>query len=118
MGQIKEKNGQANQAITYYQQVSPSVEEYPEAMYSIGSIYAKAGQTDNEIKVYEPLIESSPKVNPYRIAALGRLAELYISQGKAKQAFAVYQDVMKNSADQTALANAKTRVDELQKVLE
>lgn len=116
--QVKEKNGAAQEAIKLYEQVDPSADEYGEAIYAIGAIYAKAEQTDQEIKTYEKLLNATPKDNPYRVAALSRLAELYISKGQARKAFDVYNDVAKNATDQTALANAKTRLEELQKVLE
>ncbi|MCB4757438.1 MAG: tetratricopeptide repeat protein [Elusimicrobia bacterium] len=117
VAQIKERNGEAAEAIKYYEQISPTVEEYPEALYAVGSIYYQAGQSEMEMKAYQKLLNFNPKSDSYRIAAISRLAELYISQGKAKEAFEIYSDVAKNAADQTALANAKTRLEELQKVL-
>jgi TolA-binding protein len=118
IAQIKEKNGVAAEAIQYYEQISPSEEEYAEALYAVGNIYARASQTEQEVKTYEKLNNFNPKDNAYRIAALSRLAELYISQGQAQKAMAVYKDVEANAKDETALANAKSRLEELQKVLE
>jgi tetratricopeptide (TPR) repeat protein len=118
MGQMKEKGGQMAEAIKFYDQVPQSAAEYQEAQYSIASLYSKAGQTDNEMKVYDKMLNAGPKENPFRISGISRLAEIYISQGKAKQALGIYQEVVKNATDQNALANAKTRVEELQKVLQ
>ena len=118
MGQMKEKNGQAAEAIKFYEQVPAGAPEYFEAMYSIGSIHARSGQVDKEAAVYEKVLAAGPKDNAHRISSIGRLAEIYISQGKAKQALAVYQDVEKNATDQSALSNAKTRIEELNKVLQ
>lgn len=118
MAQIQERNGEGQAAIRYYEQVDPSTEQFSEAMYSAGVVYAKAGQTELEMTAYEKLLPVNPKNDPYRIAGISRLAELYISQGNAKKALSIYSDVAANSQDQTALANAKTRLEELQKVLE
>jgi TolA-binding protein len=118
VAQGKEKSGDAAEAIKFYNQIDPSQEEFAEAMYSLGGIYAKVGQVAEETKTYERLTGFSPKDNPYRIAGLSRLAELYISAGDAKKAMTVYRDVAANAKDDTALANAKSRLDELQKVLE
>jgi tetratricopeptide (TPR) repeat protein len=115
--QIKEKSGNAAEAIKYYEQVDPSVPEYSAAIYSIGNIHAQAGQSDMEIKAYEKLISVSKKDDPYRLAGLSRMAELYIAQGNAKKAMELYSDVAKNATDQETLTNAKSRLDELQKVL-
>lgn len=118
LGQIKERQALAQDAINYYEQVGPSAEQFGQAVYFTGNVYAQAGQTDNEIRAYEKLLNMAKKDDPYRIAALSRLAELYISQGNAKKAMAVYTDVATHATDETALANAKTRIQELQKVLE
>jgi len=118
LAQMKERAGDGAAAMTYYNQVDSGQEEFGEAMYSLGAIYSKAGQTDAEMKAYERLIGFSPKDNPYRIAGLSRLAELHIAAGNAKKALAMYKDVAENSKDETSLANAKTRLEELQKVLE
>lgn len=116
-GQIKEKAGNAAEAIKYYEQVDPSVPEYAAAIYSIGNIHAQAGQSEQEIKAYEKLLSVSKKDDPYRLAGISRMAELYIAQGNAKKALELYSDVAKNASDEETLANAKTRLDELQKVL-
>ena len=117
VAQMKEKNGDAPEAIKYYNKVDGNQEEFGEAMYSLGQIYSRAGQTPLETQAYERLSDFSPKDNPYRIAALSRLAELYISAGNAKKATAVYKDVAANAKDDQALANAKSRLAELEKVL-
>jgi TolA-binding protein len=113
----KDKNGASAEAITYYMQVDPSVPEYAESLYNVGGIYSKSGQPDKEMETYQKLMGFNPKDNDYRIAALGRLAEMYISQGQAQKALSIYTDVAQNAKDQVALSNAKTRIDELQKVL-
>jgi len=118
LAQIKEQNGEANEAIQFYNQVELSAEEFGQAMHAVGNIYARSGQMEKEIQAYERLLSFSVKADPYRISAISRLAELYISQGKAKKALDVYQDVAKNATDQTALANAKMRLEELTKVLQ
>jgi len=117
IAQIKEKNGVPAEAIAYYEQIPSTEEEYGEGIYAIGSIYARSGEADKETKTYEKVLSMTPKDNVYRIAALGRLAELYISKGQAQKALAVYQDVAANATDETALTNAKTRLEELQKVI-
>lgn len=118
MGQMKEKDGRAQEAIKFYSQIAPGTEAYQEAQYQIASLYARAGQTENEVPIYQKMLAGEPKNNPYRISGISRYAEILISQGKAKQALEIYQDVAKNSTDQSALANAKSRIDELQKVLQ
>ena len=118
IAQIKERNGKGDEAVKYYEQVSPSLEEFNEAMYNLANVYSQSGQAAQEASTYERLLNSAPKDNGYRIAGISRLAELYIAQGKAKQAMDVYTDVAKNATDQTALSNAKTRLEELRKVLE
>lgn len=118
VGQMKEKNGQAAEAIKYYEQISPGVEGYTQATYNIGNIYAQAGQDDQEMATYEKLIGFAKKDDPYRIAAMSRLAELYIGKGNANKALALYNDVVSNSKDEQYLANAKTRIEEIKKVLE
>lgn len=116
-GQIKEKSGNTAEAIKYYEQVDPSAAEYPAAIYAIGNIHAQSGQSEQEMKVYEKLINVAKKDDAYRLAGLSRMAELYIAQGNAKKALELYTDVAKNAADEETLANAKSRLDELQKVL-
>ena len=98
--------------------MEPGQDEFPEAMYSLGAIYSRAGQNQPEIQAYERLTDVTPKDNPYRISGLSRQAELYIAAGDAKKAAAIYRDVAANAKDETALANAKSRLEELQKVLE
>jgi tetratricopeptide (TPR) repeat protein len=117
LAQIKEQNGVAADAIAYYQKVDPSRPEYSQAMYGVGNLYNKAGQSDQERGAYEKLQNFQPKDDAYRIAALARLAEIYISQGQAQKALSTYKDVAANAKDATALANAKSRIEELQKVL-
>ncbi|OVE78255.1 hypothetical protein BVX98_00875 [bacterium F11] len=117
LAQMKEGSGQAAQAISYYEKIPLTATQFPEARYSLGVIYSRTGQMEKEIQAYEKLLGVGPKDNPYRISAISRLAELYISQGKVHKALAVYKDVAKNATDSTALANAKTRLEELQKVL-
>ncbi len=46
------------------------------------------------------------------------MAELYIQDQKPQQALSIYQDVAANAKDQQSLDNAKTRIEELQKVLQ
>ena len=117
MGEMKEQSGQAMEAIKYYEQVPASAEEFYQAHYQAGVIYGRAGMTDKETQTYEKLLNVPGKDNPYRISAISHLAEIYISQGKAKKALNVYQDVAKNATDDTALNNANSRIEELQKVL-
>ncbi len=117
LAQIKEKNGLAADAIAFYQKVDPSQKEYAQAIYGMGNLYSQAGQSDQEMASYEKLLNSQPKDDPYRIAAISRLAELYIGQGQAQKALSTYKDVAANAKDETALANAKSRIEELQKVL-
>lgn len=117
LAQIKEQNGVAAEAINFYQQIPADQEEYAQAQYSIGNIYSKVSQSDQEMATYERLLGFNPKDNAYRIAAVSRLAELYIAQGQAQKALSAYQDVAVNAKDETALANAKSRIEELNKVL-
>jgi hypothetical protein len=51
------------------------------------------------------------------MAGLSRLAELYIAAGQAQKALDTYKDVAANSKDEATLANAKSRIEDLQKVL-
>ncbi len=118
LAQMKERAGDGAAAISYYNRVDAGQEEFGEAMYSLGQVYSRAGQTDQETKSYERLVGFNPKDNSYRIAALSRLAELYIAAGNAQKAMTLYTDVAANAKDQTALANAKSRIEELQKVLD
>lgn len=117
LAQIKEQNGVASEAIGYYQRVEPSQPEFAQAMYGVGNLYSRAGQSDQEAGAYEKLLNFQPKDDAYRIAALSRLAELYIAQGQAQKALSTYKDVAENAKDETALSNAKSRIEELQKVL-
>ena len=115
---MKERSGDALGAVKFYDQVKPGMAEFAEARYGLGSIYAQAGQVELEVRAYEPLLQHGEKDDPFRISAISRLAELYISQGKAKKAMTVYQDVAKNAQDETALANARLRLNELKKVFD
>ena len=118
LAQVREREGKALEAIDLYEKVSSGVPEYAQAMYAVGEIYSRAGQVELEVKAYERLMSFQPADDPFRIAALGRLAELYISQGLAQKAVTVYEDVARNSGDQTALANAQARLEELKRVLD
>ena len=117
IGQMKETAGAASDAITYYQQVDPSQDEFAQAQYSLGNVYDKAGQTPQEIAAFEKLQSFHVKDDPYRMASLSRLAELYIAAGQAQKAMDAYKDVAANSKDDATLTNAKSRIEELQKVL-
>ncbi len=117
IAQIKEQNGLAAEAIAHYQKVDASQPEFGQAIYGIGNLYSRAGQADQEAAAYEKLFNFSPKDDVYRVAGLARLAELYIAQGQAQKALSTYKDVAANAKDATALDNAKTRIEELQKVL-
>ncbi|MFN0117714.1 MAG: tetratricopeptide repeat protein [Elusimicrobiota bacterium] len=118
IGQMKEKNGLAAEAIKYYEQVPVNHPQYAEAVYSVASIYSKSGQVDLEQKSYEKLLSVDPKNDPYRIAGISRLAEIYIGLGQAQKALDTYGDVVINASDETALSNAKSRVEELKRVLQ
>lgn len=118
VAQAKEKNGDAVGAIKNYNEVSPAAAEFSEAMYALANIYAQVGQEDSEIQTYEKLVGLPSKDDPYRIAGLSRLAELYIGKGNVQRALAVYTDVASNTKDEASLANAQSRLEELKKVLE
>lgn len=104
MGQLLEKAAREAQAAKAYRRTPKNLPEYPEAVFGAGRASRTINDTEAEREAYEDLRANAPKNDPYRIAGLLQLAEIYLTQNKTAQAVEVYKDVAQNGDEQSAAA--------------
>jgi TolA-binding protein len=114
MGVLLEKAGRDKDAAEVYMGVPGHLPERAEALVGAGRSYRKLNDTQGERQAYEALLEIPAEADPYRIAGLLQLAEIYMTQNQAAKAQAVYQDVARNAKDQESAALAQERMKMLQ----
>ena len=99
LGQFLEKVGQESRALETYRRVPPKRPEHPQALYLLAQLHKSLSEPVGEKNAYEQLIKVSAKSDPYRIAGLLALADIYLVANDAAGALSVYSDVEKNAAD-------------------
>lgn len=114
MASMMEKAGDFERAGASYEAIPSNRGEYPEALFSAGRCYKAAGLTDKEAAVYQRLGQIPAKNDPFRIAGLLQLAEIYLTQSALDKALVVYQDVAQNAADAQSANLAKDRISTIQ----
>jgi TolA-binding protein len=114
IGQLYEKFGQDAKAAEAYRAVPGGLTERPEAIFSAGRVYRKLNQVDQEAQMYQVLQGMSAKSDPFRIAGLLQLAEIYLERADFAAAAAVYRDVAQNAQDDQSLTLAQERLKALE----
>ena len=112
-GLVDQKIGQDKDAASLFLKVPPGSPEYPEALYSAGMSFERLQDGVNETAVMERLKGIQPVDNPYRIAGVLKLAEIYEGAAEKGKALALYQDAAAHAKDQAALSLAQKKVQEL-----
>jgi TolA-binding protein len=117
LGDLHERAGRAKEAIAEYQAaiaMKPDPALTGELQYRIGSCRETLGDPDGAVRAFRGAVAASPKGHAYRLSSLARLAALYESSERFKDAVAAYQELIKGSDDAELVAAAKERVDQLQ----
>ena len=94
---MQQKIGQDKAAAELFLQVSPAAAEYSEAVYSAGMCYERLQDGVNEAKTMERLQGVNPPDNPYRIAGILKLAEIYEGAGEKAKALALLRFNLRQS---------------------
>jgi TolA-binding protein len=114
IAEISRNNGDYRQAIEFYQMVEPTREitKY-EIKYRVGDCYECLGETAEAINVYQTLQELPVKSDPFRLAGLLRLAEIYEKQGRNDAAIAIYTEIDNSTEDVKWKDLAEIKLEEL-----
>ncbi len=110
LGQFLEKVGQESRALETYRRVPPKRPEYPQALYLLARLHKSLSEPVGEKNAYEQLIKVSAKSDPYRIAGLLALADIYLVANDAEGALSVYGDVEKNATDEASRGLAQQQL--------
>lgn len=114
LAQFLEKSGENMKAVEAYMRVPAKYAEHPEALFSAGRVSRKINHLEGEIEAYKRLQAFSNKNDPYRIAGVLQLAEIYLTQSNLEKAMKLYEDVIQNAADQQSLQLAQEQLKILQ----
>lgn len=114
IAEISRNNGDYQQAIEFYQMVEPTREitKY-EIKYRVGDCYECLGEIVEAINVYQTLQELPVKNDPFRLAGLLRLAEIYEKQGRNDAAIAIYTEIDNSTEDVKWKDLAEIKLEEL-----
>jgi TolA-binding protein len=104
VGQLLEKAAREKEAARAYRRAPAGSPERAEALFSAGRASRTVNDAAGEQAAYEDLRAHAPANDPYRIAGLLQLAEIYLTQNQAAKAADVYRDVAQNGDEQSAAA--------------
>ncbi|MBK8576080.1 MAG: tetratricopeptide repeat protein [Elusimicrobia bacterium] len=110
LGQFLEKVGQESRALETYRRVPPKVPEYPQALYLLARLHKSLSEPAGERQAYLALQKVPAKSDPYRIAGLLALADIYLAANEADPALALYADVLKNASDDANRSLAQQQI--------
>jgi TolA-binding protein len=110
LGQFLEKVGQESRALEAYARVPQKLPEYPQALYLLARLHKSLSEPAGERQSYQALLKVPAKSDPYRIAGILALADLYLAANDADQALAVYADVLKNAKDESSRTLAEQQI--------
>ena len=113
LGQFLEKVGQESRALEAYARVPQKLPEYPQALYLLARLHKSLSEPAGERQAYQALLKVPAKSDPYRIAGLLALADIYLQANDADGAMSVYADVSKNAADEASRALAEQQISEV-----
>jgi len=114
IGEISRNNGEYRQAIEFYQMVEPTKEITEcEIKYRAGDCYERLGEIEEAVRVYQTLQESPAKSDPFRLAGLFRLAEIYEKQERSDAAIAIYTEISNSTEDEKWKSLAEAKIEEL-----
>ena len=114
LGDFLEKAGQLDKAADAYSRVPANRPEYAQGLYQAAEVHRKRNDEASQLQSYETLRRSSVKKDPYRIAGLLQLAEMYVAKNNFKGAKALYEDVAANAQDEQSVSLAKEQLKVLQ----
>jgi tetratricopeptide (TPR) repeat protein len=83
-GQFLEKVGQESRALEAYRRVPPKLPEYPQALYLLARLHKSLSEPAGERQAYQALLKVPAKSDPYRIAGLLALADIYLAANDAE----------------------------------
>jgi len=114
IAEISRNNGSYRQAIEFYQMAQPSQEiTESEIKYRAGDCYECLGEIEEAVRVYQTLQESPAKTDPFRLAGLLRLAEIYEKQEGSDAAIAIYTEISNSTEDEKWKGLAEAKLEEL-----
>jgi len=116
IAEISRNNGDYRQAIEFYQMVelTREITKY-EIKYRVGDCYECLGEIVEAINVYQTLEELPVKSDPFRLAGLLRLAEIYEKQGRSDAAITVYIEIDNSTEDVKWKDLAEIKLEELKR---
>ncbi len=116
LGKIYQGLQQYRNAIRYYHKVKPQKGiSYLEIKYRTGYCYEELGDLESADRIYSLLRKRRPKDDPFRLAGLIRLAQIYENNGEAWRAVYLYRDVARNSKNENWRKAAWMRIKALRK---
>ncbi len=114
IAEISRNNGNYRQAIEFYQMIEPTKEITKcEIEYRIAECYESLGEMAEAIRAYQSLKELQPKADPFRLAGLLRLAEIYEKQGRSDVAISIYTEINNSAEDEKWKELAEIKLEEL-----
>ncbi|HUW23744.1 MAG TPA: tetratricopeptide repeat protein, partial [bacterium] len=114
IGEISRNNGDYRQAIEFYKMVEPTREITKcEIKYREGDCYECLGEMAEAINVYQTLQGLPAKNDPFRLAGLLRLAEIYEKQGRSDAAITIYTEIDNSTEDVKWKDLAEIKLEEL-----
>ena len=93
LGIIAKRRGDANAAIAHFSRALDIKPENSAALYNLGNIMREAGHEEQALELYESAVFHEPK----HYASQHKLQELYISQGRYREAFCALRELVPNS---------------------
>jgi TolA-binding protein len=119
LGDIHEELGQFDLAVEEFDRAlagKPSPAMAMEIRYRSGVCRENGKDSAGAISIYEKVIKTGAKEDPFRLLALARVASLYEEKESWKKAIAVYKDLMRNSNDEELVSAAGERVAQLEAI--
>lgn len=119
LGDIHAGRGMPEKAIEEFERAlaaEPPAELAIEIRYRSGLCREKLADPEAAIRIYENVIKTGGKNDPFRLLALARCAALYEEKESWREAIAVYKDLIDNSRDEELVSAASERVAQLEAV--
>jgi len=112
--EISRNNGDYRQAIEFCQMVEPTQEITEcEIEYRVGECYESLGEMAEATNVYQTLEKLAMKNDPFRLAGLLRLAEIYEKQGRSDAAVTIYTEINNSTEDEKWKELVEIKLEEL-----
>lgn len=117
LGQFLEKAGQESRALEAYRRVPKNRPEYPQSLYLLGRLHKTLNEPAGERQAYDALRALPKKGDPYRIAGLLALADLFVAANDAPRALSAYEDVARNATDDVSRGIAVQQIQAIKNIM-